>query len=150
MYGNVSCPRCGSTDVDSCNTMVERNFTMCYVTYYKCRSCGEVWEPKRFIDLPIDGGRYLKVPDGSTLVVIFPDGEEWRKTIRYLDSHHFDLNGGIAWHVGQFRDMLDKNPGTKVTYEEPTGLRASKDVKRRAPAYMKPRTNKNLNKKKVR
>lgn len=147
MYSNVSCPKCGSTDVESKSTMMERNFTMCYVQYCECRRCGNVWEPKKSIDLPVGGGKYLKVPDGATLIVIFPDGEEWRKKLRYLDSHHFDLNGGIAWHVGQFRELVEENPGIKVTYAESTDMRASKDCKTRATPKRSPITKKTTKRK---
>ena len=127
--------------------MMERNFTMCYVQYCECRRCGNIWEPKKSIDLPVGGGKYLKVPDGATLIVIFPDGEEWRKKLRYLDSHHFDLNGGIAWHVGQFRELVEENPGIKVTYTESTGVRASKDCKTRATPKRVPITKKSTKRK---
>ena len=147
MYSNVSCPKCGSTDVESKSTMMERNFTMCYVQYCECRRCGNIWEPKKSIDLPVGDGKYLKVPDGATLIVIFPDGEEWRKKLRYLDSHHFDLNGGIAWHVGQFRELVEENPGIKVTYAESTDMRASNDCKTRATPKRVPITKKSTKRK---
>ena len=123
----AKCPKCGSMSVESKHTMMERNFAMCYVNYCECTDCGNVWEPRGTVDLYIGDG-YLKVPDGATLIVEFPDGEHWRKTIRRLDSHHFTLNNGNTWHVGQFRELIEDNPGTKVRFEDETAI-ASKDRK---------------------
>ena len=114
----VECPNCGGISVEIKSTMMERNFAMCYVTYYECAKCGHVWEPKRFLDLPLGNGEYVKIPDGAYLIVEFPDGERWRKKLTYLDSHHFTLDNGHTWHVGQFRELMEENPGTKVSYEE--------------------------------
>ncbi len=110
----VKCPKCKSTSVSHEHTMVDRNFTMCYVDYYKCKDCGNVWEPQRTIDLPLDRNLDLKVPDGSRIRVVFPDGETWEKSLRVLDSTHFCLDNGCSWHIGQFRGLMMDNPGTKV------------------------------------
>ena len=110
----VKCPKCKSESVEHKHTMVDRNFTMCYVDYYRCRDCGHAWEPKRSIDLPVDRDLSMKVPDGSRIRVVFPDGETWEKNLNVLDSTHFTLDNGSSWHIGQFQDLLEDYPGTKV------------------------------------
>ena len=140
----VKCPKCNSISVEHNHTMLERNFTMCYVDYYKCKNCGHAWEPLRTIDLPLDNDRELKVTDGSKIRVVFPDGETWEKQLQVLDSTHFSLDKGSSWHIGQFRGLLRDYPGTKVEIVSPNKKCTGKCCGKTCSKCRKPKKSKNI------
>lgn len=111
------CPKCGSSQVTTKNTIVERGFAVCYVDYCECQKCGNIWEPKRTIEVCLSWQNWdippLNVPDGSTVRITYPDGYTWDAKLTYLDPTHFMVNGS-TYHKDQFAEMLDRTPGTKV------------------------------------
>ena len=68
----------------------------------------------RFID-----SRYnelFTIPDGGSIVVTTPNGEQYVGVCKYLDETHLDVNGR-CYHICEFAEVLERN-GSKVEPEK--------------------------------
>ena len=59
----------------------------------------------RFIDFHYN--ELFRIPDGGSIVVTRPDGEEWVGICKYLDDCHFDVNGECM-HIYQFAEIMQR------------------------------------------
>jgi len=134
------CPKCGSSQVKSKATMMERAFAVCHVTYYECEKCGNVWEPKRVIHMKLGFGRdvpILDIPDGSTIRI--DDGTCVRQgKIEYLDEFHVLYNGATA-HIDQIRLIFDRHPEATISIVDTVESKSKKRKLLRSKSKSNPR-----------
>ena len=58
----------------------------------------------------------FQIPDGGSIVVTHPSGEQNVGVCNYLDETHFNMNGN-CYHICQFAEIQERN-GTKVEPEK--------------------------------
>ena len=67
----------------------------------------------RFIDSSYN--ELFTIPDGGSIVVTAPNGEQYVGVCKYLDEMHVDVNGR-CYHICEFAEVLARN-GSKVEPE---------------------------------
>lgn len=67
----------------------------------------------RFIDSQYN--ELFTIPDGGSIVVTRPSGEQYIGVCKYLDETHVSVNGS-CYHLCQFAEILERN-GSKVEAE---------------------------------
>jgi hypothetical protein len=60
----------------------------------------------------------FRIPDGGSIVVTRPNGEEYIAECKYLDETHFAVNGS-CWHICQFAEVQERNDATVRPETEP-------------------------------
>lgn len=70
----------------------------------------------RFIDSQYN--ELFTIPDGGSIVVTRPDGEQSISMCKYLDSTHFEVNGS-CYHACQFAEIQERNGSTVEPEKEP-------------------------------
>jgi hypothetical protein len=60
----------------------------------------------------------FRIPDGGSIVVTRPDGEEYIAECKYLDETHFSANGN-CYHICQFAEIQERNGATVKPETEP-------------------------------
>ena len=60
----------------------------------------------------------FRIPDGGSIVVTRPEGEEYIYECKYLDEAHFEANGN-CWHICQFAEIQERNGATVKPEIEP-------------------------------
>ena len=70
----------------------------------------------RFIDSQYN--ELFKLPDGGSIVVSIPNGEQYVGVCKYLDEMHFDVNGR-CYHICEFAETLERNGSTVEPEKEP-------------------------------
>jgi hypothetical protein len=60
----------------------------------------------------------FRIPDGGSIVVTRPDGEEYVAECKFLDETHFSANG-TCWHIHQFAEVQERNGATVKPEAEP-------------------------------
>jgi len=53
----------------------------------------------------------FRIPDGGSIVVTRPDGEEYVAECKFLDETHFEANGS-CYHICQFAEIQERNGAT--------------------------------------
>jgi hypothetical protein len=81
----------------------------------------------RFIDPGYN--ELFRVPDGGSIVVTRPDGEEYIAECKYLDETHFALNGD-CWHICQFAEVQERNGAVVKPEAEPEVNRGYRIIRR--------------------
>jgi len=87
----------------------------------------------RFIDQHYN--ELFTIPDGGSIVVTHPDGNQYIGVCKYLDATHFDMNGS-CYHQMQFTEMLERR-GAKVEPEKEPEIVSGYRVIRRIPVNNK-------------
>ena len=60
----------------------------------------------------------FQIPDGGSIVVTRPEGEEYIAECKYLDETHFSANGN-CYHICQFAEIQERNGATVKPEAEP-------------------------------
>ena len=87
----------------------------------------------RFIDTQYN--ELFKLPDGGSIVVTHPSGEQHIGMCKYLDETHFDLNGR-CYHIHQFSEIQERK-GAKVEIEKEPEMVGSYRIMYRIPVDLK-------------
>jgi len=70
----------------------------------------------RFITSNYD--ELFRIPDGGSIVVTRPEGEEYIAECKYLDATHFETNYN-CYHICQFAEIQERNGATVKPETEP-------------------------------
>ena len=60
----------------------------------------------------------FRIPDGWSIVITRPEGEEYIVECKYLDETHFEANGN-CYHICQFAEIQERNGATVKSEIEP-------------------------------
>ena len=71
----------------------------------------------------------FKIPDGGSIVVTRPEGEEYIADCKYLDETHFEANGN-CYHICQFAEIQQRNGATVKPETEPEVVHGYKIIQR--------------------
>lgn len=60
----------------------------------------------------------FRIPNGGSIVITRPEGEEYIAECKYLDETHFEANG-TCYHICQFAEIQERNGATVKPETEP-------------------------------
>lgn len=89
-------------------------------------------ENRKIQIIDADYHELFSIPDGGSIVVTRPDGEEHIGVCKYLDETHFQINGS-CWHICQFAEMVE-NSGASVKPETEPEINHGYRIIQRVPA----------------
>ena len=61
----------------------------------------------------------FRIPDGGSIVITRPEGEEYIAECKYLDPTHFETKNGNCYHICQFAEIQERNGATVKPETEP-------------------------------
>jgi hypothetical protein len=71
----------------------------------------------------------FRIPDGGSIVVTRPEGEEYIAECKYLDATHFEANYN-CYHICQFAEIQERNGATVKPETEPEVNRGYRIIQR--------------------
>ena len=83
----------------------------------------------RFIDTQYN--ELFAIPDGGSIVITHPNGDQYIGECKYLDDTHFEINGS-CYHQMQFAESTERN-GAKVEPEKEPEMVGSYRITHRIP-----------------
>jgi hypothetical protein len=71
-----------------------------------------------------NGVELFKIPDGASIRIIYPPGDDRgiiERECKYMGVHHFQTQGGDTYHISQFAEIMDRLGARYEPVEWPRG-----------------------------